>query len=468
MNGVLGALLWLAVYAALFSLALRSLGLVKSRRDEVALWAVLAAGASIGAAAPWLVSGRATLSGVGLPVGLVTSLAVFLTARVMLPGDRPSLDRSDWRIQGTALALMATIVAHVVEIHVGIAITSTRLYFWVLAAVLLIVAAGWLDSEEPPSIQGGRRRHASDNPHSRFVDLVTALLAFGVCLPWIHALTLGGRQARTVGAILGRSWGIGGLGPGGDGHPAVLFWLVASTLALSAVIGRRIDEKGLARDRSGLVAAGMVVAAIGVCAVLQATRVARSIPAGGGETHITVAAETAAGQYGELTWVVLVLAVVVGAAIGTSGGGERRWCRRSPVATLVAGLLLGIVAMTVIQRSSIDPIRADGLLKAANALASNGQQRRPWGCWIAPVSLLRTSRCCSCCGGGPRCRPPPSQAVTWNDPLCSIVPGPVSNGPVSWPLWIRTTGPTWGVIAPPEQGKSPSPVARRRTPGAGR
>ena len=74
----------LAVYGALFTLSLHVLGFVRNRRDAVTLWVVAGLGATFGAMMPWLVSGQPVLSGVGLPVGLVTSRAVFLTGRALV------------------------------------------------------------------------------------------------------------------------------------------------------------------------------------------------------------------------------------------------------------------------------------------------------------------------------------------------------------------------------------------------
>ena len=42
------------------------------------------------------------------------------------------------------ITILATMVAHFIEIHFGIAIASTRTYFWVWSAVLVVVGMGWL------------------------------------------------------------------------------------------------------------------------------------------------------------------------------------------------------------------------------------------------------------------------------------------------------------------------------------
>ena len=53
------------------------------------------------------------------------------------------------------MALLSAIVAHFVEIHFGIAIAATRTYFWVYAAILVVVGTAWvkfdIDEEARPA-----------------------------------------------------------------------------------------------------------------------------------------------------------------------------------------------------------------------------------------------------------------------------------------------------------------------------
>lgn len=370
MNGVLGALLWLAIYATMFSLALRTLGLVESRRDEAALWAVLGAGAAVGAAVPWLVSGRSTLSGVGLPVGLVASLAIFLTARVMVKSRRPSPSRFQWPVQGIALALMATVVAHLVEIHVGIGVTSTRLYFWLVAALLLIVGRGWFAPETTVPANGARPTTAGPAVQSPGTRYVSPLLAFALSLPWLFTLTLGGSQARTVGSILSTSWWHGG-SAAGPGQPSALFWLVAGTLVLSAVIDRSAGGGGgKPGGRGWLGRITLVALAVAGSAVVQAGLVARCVPADAGWSEV---AEAAAGQYGLLTWAVLSLAIAIGGALGLAAPVIDGRPRRRRLLSAIAFLLAAAMTIVVVQRANIEPIRADGVLKVATSIARQGR-----------------------------------------------------------------------------------------------
>ena len=299
MEGAVGTVIWLGIFCAVCGLALRRLGLIRSRAQTAGFWSALVIGAMLGAVTPWLASGEATMSGVGLSVGLVLSMALFVTVQSLIDGTGKEHETGspvtawDWLV----LALLATFVAHMVEIQVGIAITATRLYFWFFAAVVVLAARGWLFAESRLSGSGAsamsgekprkgkkpeeRSTFPSNKPVSRgdarSSALVYSLITGSLCIPWIYGLTLSSREARTLGAILANSWF------GSDTIPTImhlsaLCWLVLVTifvgLAMSLSTGH--GTGGRARPWPGTA----VVPAIGlvtVFAVIQAGRVSRVI-----------------------------------------------------------------------------------------------------------------------------------------------------------------------------------------------
>ncbi len=86
----------------------------------------------------WLWKGVAYL-GVALPFGMILGVIVYLivislTLRLEAPAS--SLERLRAYL---LLGLVAAVIAHFVEINFGIAIASTRTYFWVSSALILLV-----------------------------------------------------------------------------------------------------------------------------------------------------------------------------------------------------------------------------------------------------------------------------------------------------------------------------------------
>jgi len=142
------------LYASIFYYSLRWLGLIHGRRRRNLFSASLVAGGALGVIIPLFLDGSLRLAGIGLPAGLIAGMIIYVTADLLLSGrgditelaPRPA-EQTSGRRQLLILVLFAAIVAHFVEIHLGIAIASTLTLFWVLAGVLVTVGMGWVEDE---------------------------------------------------------------------------------------------------------------------------------------------------------------------------------------------------------------------------------------------------------------------------------------------------------------------------------
>jgi tetratricopeptide (TPR) repeat protein len=191
-TGLLGFGTQLFLYGSVFYYALRWLGLMRGRGRRNLFLGLLAGGAVSGVIIPWLADGSLRLAGLGLPVGLIAGVIIYVTVDLLLApaeqGSKGAEDASTVAQQGSEgagergmlrlslsrgagepsvsgvtggrqqlliLAVFAALVAHFVEVHFGIAIASTLTHFWILAAVLVVVGlskiperGGWLDRPE--------------------------------------------------------------------------------------------------------------------------------------------------------------------------------------------------------------------------------------------------------------------------------------------------------------------------------
>jgi len=152
-----GVQIWL--FGGVFYYALRWLGLMRGTGRRNLFVALLVGGALLGVLIPWLADGSLRLAGLGLPVGLIAGLIIYVTVDLLLapPETRETRRVSEnpaglelaglggGRRQLLILAIFAAIVGHFVEVHFGIAIAATRTHFWVLSALLVVVGMGWLD-----------------------------------------------------------------------------------------------------------------------------------------------------------------------------------------------------------------------------------------------------------------------------------------------------------------------------------
>lgn len=149
------------LYCSLFYYALRWLGLMHGRGRRNLFIALLVAGGALGVIVPLLADHSLRLAGIGLPVGLIVGMIVYVTVDLLLSG-RGEIAGGQGEmagapvaaeVQGPAsgrrqlliLALFAAGVAHFVEVHLGIAIASTLTLFWVLAGMLVAVGMGWTE-----------------------------------------------------------------------------------------------------------------------------------------------------------------------------------------------------------------------------------------------------------------------------------------------------------------------------------
>ena len=153
-TGLLGFLIWQALYLSVFYYGFRWLGVVRSNRDRNVLIALWIAGAILGALIITELLGLVYI-GVAIPFGSIAGLALYLVYYALFASTGLSIDAevsTVAKVSATAeandpfqvdrlllMGLLAAVVAHYVEIHFGIAIASTRVHFFIYVALMLLV-----------------------------------------------------------------------------------------------------------------------------------------------------------------------------------------------------------------------------------------------------------------------------------------------------------------------------------------
>jgi cyclophilin family peptidyl-prolyl cis-trans isomerase/Flp pilus assembly protein TadD len=138
-TGVLGLAAYLFLFSSVFYFGLKWLGLLRQRWQKTTFLIAWLGGGIVGTLGAWAWKGPAYI-GVGLPLGTLFGLAAYLFGGLILATFR----REKWTMEPGEnylwlVALLALVVAHFVEIQFGIAIAATRTYFWVAAALLVVV-----------------------------------------------------------------------------------------------------------------------------------------------------------------------------------------------------------------------------------------------------------------------------------------------------------------------------------------
>ena len=140
-TGVLGILVYLAVFLSVIYYGLKWTGFVPNRKQRGLFFILSLGGGLIGAAGLSMWRGTEYF-GVGMPFGILIGLILYITEVAIFVRYDPPQSAGEIARYLTLIILLAGIIAHFVEINFGIAIAVTRTYFWVFSALLL--SAGYI------------------------------------------------------------------------------------------------------------------------------------------------------------------------------------------------------------------------------------------------------------------------------------------------------------------------------------
>ncbi len=135
-TGWIGFLGWQVLYGSLFYYGFRWLGVIRSKLDRIWFFGIVLGIGLASAIIFWRWLGIEYV-GVAFPFGELAGLLVYLAYHALFskPGERQSISLNYVLLT----ALLAASIAHFAEIHFGIAIAATRTYFFVYAALIVIV-----------------------------------------------------------------------------------------------------------------------------------------------------------------------------------------------------------------------------------------------------------------------------------------------------------------------------------------
>lgn len=416
-TGILGFVAYMSLFITIFYWALRWLGLLANRRDNL-LFALLLGGFSLVTVAYLLITdGSWRMFGVALPAGLMAGLFFYVTAAAFLHDDL-KLEPRDIPRQLLIITIMTTVAAHFVEIHFGIAIAATRTYFWVETAALLALGMRWAQpvafsaaqalaaeleekaeqAAEEPAVETkdnrnqrkGRKAPVKVTPTRRApattasalpATVMTDLLIF---LIFVFIYTTNGAQQRSAIDILFSS--IAQRPAGGQlvGSPYI-FFLMIFTWLLSATVGLTVES--LAQRKApplswwvrgyGLHAA-VVWSGWLVYGLIQGWRL---IPGSGGAT-LDEQLNHVAGHFAIFTSVLIIWILMAGTVYVWPRLRERISFATRPAISLVAGMVMAVFVFFVISTVNVALVRADIIYK-------QGQQFDNQGNWVSSIELYR-------------------------------------------------------------------------------
>jgi tetratricopeptide (TPR) repeat protein len=196
--GFLGTAIWLAIIAAAFYYALQLLGFPGKKRDRFLYILFSAFGILAGILLPWSY-GSLQLAGIGVIAGQLVGIVAFVAWS--------AYRKSQTGFTGSArqvfvLCILGALIAHFVETGVGIAVASTRIYFFILLAVLCAFSVKdihWI--EEPAKQRSAKQTKKSPNPLLPFA-LLSSLVV--LILSWCFIINTVNEPSAL--AVFLRSW----------------------------------------------------------------------------------------------------------------------------------------------------------------------------------------------------------------------------------------------------------------------
>ncbi len=194
--GFIGVALYLLVIAAVFYCVLQYFGFLSEGRHRIYFIFLSAVGCMTGIVIPWA-AGRPYLAGIGVQAGLLAGVFAYIAwngFRSRSP-DNGAAGRFTW-----VLCILTAVTAHFLETGVGIAVTTTRTYFFICLAILFVTVTGDL-KEEPKKRRKPKTQRWFQNPLLPLGAAATFVVLTG---SWCFIINTTNERS-TIGLFL-RTW----------------------------------------------------------------------------------------------------------------------------------------------------------------------------------------------------------------------------------------------------------------------
>lgn len=393
-TGLLGFIAENILFLVVFYFALKWLNLMPNTRARNLFIALWFGGGILLAVLFGFIFGWEFI-GVALPGGMMLGMFAYLVAFALRahPNSNLATPSALWLI-----ALSALFVSHFIEIHFGIAIVSTRLYFWFFAAVFVVIGTQRVsmqsaeqnvelrqfgDAKTPSETEPARRKRptpqAAATTSARKQALparrisVTPLISLAILVGFVLAvmgfdyintnnLALSGGSATSGLDVVLTALTLKNTTAGGMTSLAML-WLFVTTLLLG--LGICASEWGwtfnLSRRDWGVAIFLFAVLAFAIFSGLVFYHIILISVTGAGILDALVAAANL------FTWFMFIVAAVCAGTMLFDEIIPTAWVSRTT--NWVVAPVLIILASVLISATNISPISADIIYKQAVALS---------------------------------------------------------------------------------------------------
>ena len=405
-TGILGFVAYMALFLSIFFFSLSWLGLMRTRGQKILFFVLAIGGALAGSLLAYASMGNWVLFGIALPAGMSLGiLAYILTAAIWNEVARHPMRLGQREL--LIMTILATVIGHFIEIHFGIAIASTRTYFWIWSAVLVVVGMGWLqlskEAEQPApqpapvatsSRKKGRRSGASApvrpsvSSDSQWNEVIIYSVVLGIMLfiiafnYTINPNVLDLRSSNPIVVFIQAFTTRVDTKLGERFVSLGLFWMVVFVVLVGTVVAL-LD---IARSRATAVTArwlgkgalislaislGMFFGLGLVHAATIARDAARQQP--GGSITLEQLANMSASHVTEFYIISLLLLFLLGFTVWRTHRGGPGWLGAGKWLAPAGGAVLAVVGLLIIFNLNASLVRADIIYKQGQAYDNAGR-----------------------------------------------------------------------------------------------
>jgi tetratricopeptide (TPR) repeat protein len=354
-TGYAGTMAYLWIIVAAYYYSLRFFGFAVERLEKIIYVVLSCVGIAAGFCVPWAV-GTPQFIGIGVEAGLLAGIFAF----VAWSGFRNVRERFEMGgRQLLVLGILGALTAHFIEIGVAVAVTPTRLYFYLYLAVLAVCCSrGWVSEEEPAKRNKGKSLRPDASPLLPFAAL-SALVVF--VESWCFTFSVSDEKSALT--LFAQSWF--GFFSGDRGRMPTALVLILVTLCAGAGLayaekpGVQISRAGLRRSILGSTASLLAAwVATGMISALFWTALENATPL-----------EYSRHCEARITFFVLGLLLLVTIAALIINNREMAQSRVSaiPMKKALIAILLFSFAVIGIWRLTLRPAWADTACRIARA-----------------------------------------------------------------------------------------------------
>lgn len=180
-TGIVGFLIWQALYLSVFYVAFRWLGVLRGRRDRnllIGLWV----GMGILVALLFTIWRGAVYVGVAYPFGTILGVVIYLIYYALSAESVETESQPFAADRLLVTALVAAILAHYVEIHFGIAIAATRTHFFLYTALLFLVTYLFPRLKTETAVRKRSRRQTTPKANPGWGPVLLNMLILGLII----------------------------------------------------------------------------------------------------------------------------------------------------------------------------------------------------------------------------------------------------------------------------------------------